>query len=363
MNKDKPLSPDNTTTNELPAPRLLFGRKKLLLILAGVLILCLVGITVGFIMWRTSPKTAVLESMRNTVTPQRKQMKFHATMDIPAVDGAAPQNLTVDGVYKLGAGLSATAVSSTTNVGIKVAKTSNWVIDTNDTIYTNLSAYTTEVVSKTPVTSQGIQLMTSAAQMITKNNKDIWLKTTGSDLSNANSYDLQACTLVTFFKVQSGSVPLQDLLSQLINSPNFSFQKTAAKTYTVTAKADRYDAVGKLYTASDLYKTLTKCDATRYMASTQSVVDTLKNLTVTLALDSASGTISSLTVNVKNSFTFVATLAPTDNVTITIPKATELASVTATTSPQAYLQQNAPYLYKNLMNMQSNIQNVPGAGQ
>jgi len=330
--------------------------KRLLAIISGVLLLCLIGIAIlSYTLWRTSPKTVVLESARNTITSQQKQMKFHATMEVPAVDGVAAQHLTVDGAYKIGSGLSATAVASTTNSGVEVAKTSNWVIDSTGALYTNLSLYSIEVVGKTPVTPQGIQLMTSAAQMITKNNKDVWIKTTASDLTNANSYELQACTLVTFFKVQSGSVPLQGLLTQLINSPDFTFNKTAADTYTITAKPDHYDAIGKRYTGSDLYKTLTKCDATRYTASNQSVADTLKNLTVTLKVDKSTGKISSVSVAVKNSFSLVATLTPTDNVTITVPKVAAAPEAATNTTAEAYLQQHAKYLYKNLMNMQNNI--------
>lgn len=343
------------------------GRRRLILIAVAVLLLCLIGIAIGFMLWRTSPKTVVLESVQHTIAPPKEQqqsqqqMKFHATMDVPAVDGVAAQNLTVDGAYKLGDGLSATAVASTTNFGVKVSKTSNWVIDKAGALYTHLDAYTAEVVGKSDLTPDNLKLMNMATQAITKKNKDVWLKTTASDLGDSNAYGLQACTLVTFFKVQSGDVPLQNLLSKFINSSDFAFNSTAPDTYTITAKAGHESAVEKLYTASDLYKTLTKCDATRYTATSKSVADTLKKLTVTLKLDAASKTISSVSVAVKDSFTLAATLTPTKDVTITVPKVTEPPKGTVSGSTQDYLQQNAYYLYKNLMIMQNNIQNPPTA--
>jgi len=352
MNKKQPDTVKTTKRKGLQ------NRTVLVPLIAGIVLLCLLAVVVGYSVWYASPKTAILDSIRQTTAPG--QMKFHVTVDTPA----SATQLTVDGVYKSKAGLSATAVSSQTGDGVKTTKTSKWVIDApGSTLYANLTSFKSEFVGKTPLTAAEKQSVLQATNAITRNNQNVWSKAPANSLGSDNTYGLPTCMLIAFYKIQSGSVPLQDFVTQLLSSSQFSLKETKTNTYTIVAKPGQESGIATLYRSSDLSKALVQCNSEQYAATSQAIAALLQKTTITLTRDGSSKLITSFSVAIKDSSTISATFTPAHDVTITIPTLASPPKVDATTTAESYMQQNMPYLYKNLMNLEQHINDPPQAAQ
>lgn len=328
------------------------GHKKLIVTIVVLLVCLVAGLTAAYLLMRNSAESTLTESLQNTLKLQ--QMKFHVDLSNPATS----ENMQADGVYKKGAGLSASVKSTTINSGVQTTKHSQWVIDASGNVYANLSLFDVKIIdSKSTLnTPENVKSLVMASQVNTQSNKDVWVKLDASGLKYSSSYGLQACTLSMFYKVQSDPKTFQDFMKQLVGSHNLDIKK-ASNTYTIAANSDRNDAIGSLYTKSALYKSLAACDETQYGATSQSMNDILKRTTVDIKVDTAKKVITSVAVKVKDGITLNATLTDTNGVTISVPKVSRPPALKSSDTPESYLKKNAEYLYKNFKNIEKNVNN------
>jgi|GEM_PF-3309388 len=328
------------------------GHKKLIAAIIIVAVCLAAGLTAAYLLMRNSAESTLTQSLQNTLELQ--QLKFHVDLSDPETLSGTSEVLAVDGVYKKGAGLEATAESTVNADGLETTKHSSWVIDKSSNVYANLSLFDVKVVdSKSPLnTPTTIKNLAQASQLNTESNKDVWVKLDAEGLKHGSVYGLQACTLSMFYKTQSDSKTFVDFVKQLAGSNNLDIQKSASSTYTITANSDRRDDIDTLYTKSALYKSLTDCDQSQYGATGQSVDDILKTTAVTIKLDAAKKIISSVEIKVKGGMMLSATLSPASDVTIAVPKVSAPPKPGASETAESFFQKNAQYLYKNLQKIQ-----------
>lgn len=327
---------------------------KKLAVVGIVLVVCVLVIAaVSYTVKKYGTTGTLTAAVQNTLKLQ--QVKFHVDMS-SFNSGQGTSDLAMDGLYKKGAGLSATATSTMNTSGVQEEKQSRWVLDPSGTAYANLSLLNVKITnSKSPLnTPTNVQNVAMASKLNTENNKDVWEKIDTANLKySQDSYGLQACTLVAFYMVQSNPHTFQDFTSQLAGSGNLSIKKSGS-TYTIAANAGNDKKIDDLYTKSDLYKSLVACDQSQYGGPSRTINDILQRTTVSATIDNASKTISSVAVDVQDGVSFKATIASTSGVTITVPKVSTPPPLTAQNAA-TYLQQYAPYLYKNLLNVQNSV--------
>jgi len=340
-------------------------RKIALIAISVVIVLALAGTIIAYLFSQNSIPKDILRSLQNTTNIQ--EMKFHATLTNPKSEDGTTNTVTIEGLLKKGAGLSAVAESVADGNGTKGTKKSNWVIDAKGDVYANISLFDFNVVDQTKantsLTPDIIQKMIAAMQVNTNANKDVWTKFTAKNFQYSYIYGVQACLLSTFYKVQSNPGTFQDLIKLLAGPRNFKVESTSADTYTIVPNESQFARIGSLYTESNLYKTLVACDKLHYAATNQSTIDILGRTTVKMTIDSANKRVSSFTVAIKGGSTFTATLAPTSGVKITTPTIKQPPQPTSSDTAETYMQTNAPYLYKNLMNMKERIAQGLGPGE
>lgn len=311
----------NTENNDKPKSS--GGRKKLVIIIAIILSLsmCLAGglATTSYItniIRQNSTESVLMSSLQNTL--ELEQMKFNASLDKPTTEnvGGYPENSRVDGAYKKDAGLSANAVSTMSTNGIKVSRESQWVINSPDHAYGNLSLFTTEVDPNGPY-----------ANIPEANNstKDAtWTKYSTKSLNLVRHlYGIQLCTLMVFYDMQSHPLVFQDEISQLAKL--LKIQKTASAsgtdTFVITIPQSNYDTLDKLYTKSKLHSKLSGCDQESSVTKEKSSVsDVLKSINITAKVNTDKKLVSSLSVKRKDILDFNVTFTPANDVSISLPK-------------------------------------------
>lgn len=330
--------------------------KKLIVVSIAVLIaVCVAAWAIGAYVTNTGIQNSILiTSLKNTL--ELKQVKFHAELKKQAETGSSfTQNLVVDGEYKKGAGLSASAESTVIESGVKLTQKSRWVIDSANNTYVNLRSYGTETADDSSIDNT-LAMEKMIKRIVDNNNrinKDEWAKyEKDSDLAHTYAFTgLQGCTLKAFYNTQSKSQAFQDLIKQLADN-HLKMQKTASSsgtdTYTVTAMSDGYDKAGELYMNDELYKWLVDCGGDEYSATADSIGGSLKGLTVTIKVDTAEKLVSSLSIKSKGSFELNATLIPTDGVDILVPKKSAPV-VTSSSLTLKVMKEQYPYDYKHLL--------------
>lgn len=329
-------------------------RKSIAIAVCVVAMLAVLGVTTAYVLlWRDSASKDLLESLHNTTN--MREMKFHATLTEPKTASGMVNTVTVDGSYKKGAGLSATAESTSTTNTIETIQYSRWVIDASGKVYSNLQSMDSKVINNNPSITQGIiDKMAIAMKTITNKNKDVWVKMTTKDVEYDNVYGVRSCVLGAFYKMQSQPESIQELVRQAIGSNGVTVKQTGG-IYEIVPNTEKLDVLSNLYTNSQLYKKLTECDKTEYKATEEQIKEVLRKLTIEIKIDDTNKIISSIAFKITGGDSFALTILTTNNVTITVPKVAEPVVVNPSETPEQYMQRTSPYLYKNLMKMQEEI--------
>ena len=285
-----------------------------------------------------------------------EQIKFTATVaPVPQSDSDSMEDLKAEGVYKKGAGLSATATSTIATNLIATTRHSRWVLDTSGNVYSNLQLIDSKVVKSDPsITQEIIDKMALAMKTNTNKNKDVWVKMTTKDVEYDNVYGVRSCMLGTFYKMQSQPDSIQEFAQHAVQS-GYVTVKRSGDVYQVVSNTERHDALGGLYTNSKLYKSIVECDKIEYAATKQQVKDMLKKLTIEIKVDNTNKIVSSIAFKVEGGSSLTIALIPTSGVTITIPKVTQPVAANPSETREQYMQRTSPYLYKNLMQMQESM--------
>lgn len=359
----KDAAPQNKDRSHVVQPRGRLSRHKTLFIR---LVVCIFFIAVGgvatFFLLQTldqnAAKSSLLTSLQNTL--QLQEVKFDAKINGKVgLDNTIQQALKVDGIYKKKAGLSANADSDIESNGIKLLQKSRWIIDGSNNVYINLTSYDTQstadsTIKKTPAMEQMIKRITTNN---TNRLKDVWQKYDKESLDNTFAFvGVQGCLLKTFFDTQNKPQDFQNLAKDM--AKHVDIKKTASAsgtdTYTVTLQQDKNDDASAAYTNSPLYKSLVECDKTSYASTTASVKELLKNLTITVSVDTAKKQISSLSIVQRGKERLVATLTEMKGANITVP-ANVTPTLSSATITAEQMRNDYPYDYEHLMEMSDNL--------
>lgn len=332
--------------------------RKALIIALCILAVALLAIPGGVVekyvsvISRTQYDGVLLSSLENTL--KLEQVKFHARLDKKAVDTSSyQQDLVIDGVFKKGAGLSASTDSTSIGLGTKMTQKSRWIIDSHGVIYVNLQYFGTETMASSPV--QNNQAMNDMVKKIVDNNnnlnKDVWMKhSDDKDLLNTfNTTGLNGCSVKAYYAVQSDPKEFLNLVKQLAQNvePRKTGNAGSTDLFTITAMPSRYSEVNRIYTNSELYKRLVACNPSDYSATQKSTSATLKDVTITVKIDKKKKFVSSLTFASKDKFTFEATFTPTSDVNITVPKESEPVKTLSNISMKQILEEY-PHDYEHM---------------
>ncbi len=318
QNNEPPLAENN---GDDQSRQVRHSRKKLTILLIALLVpVCLAGglIAIPYItqmMWQNSAEGVLMSSLKNTLELQ--QMKFHTDFSsLQSTDaGNLSESLAVDGAYKKGAGLEASATSKINPNGIELSRKSQWVLDSSSNTYGSLRLVTTKAEAGSPYAD------------IPKINNSLedtsWTKYGSENLNLTYAlYGLQACALTTLYETQSKPKAFQDLMKQFASSAKM--QKTASAsgtdTYTITVPSDERSTISKRYAESNLYKSLVDCDQYSYASTKDLIDDMLKGMTMTIKVDTTKKLISSLSITGKNALKINATFTPANDVNIVPPK-------------------------------------------
>lgn len=300
--------------------------------------------------FRSGAENAILSSLENTL--KLDQLKFHTEFHKQlATASSYQQDLTVDGMYKKGAGLSASADSTVDAMGAKLLQKSRWVIDTSNNTYVNLQSLTTTPGTGGPVTNTpAINQQVAAIEAHNNNaNKDAWSKYSGNQYLKG-TYSLtgvNGCMLKLYADTEANPQQFLALVAQLATST--SMQKTASNsgTDTYVLKITSSTTISELYLKSELYKWLVDCNADEYSTTAKTLTDSLKNLTVTVKVDTTKSLLSSLEIASKGMFDATMTFAMANDVTITVPQNASPILTTQSMSSDKVKQQY-PYDYQHI---------------
>ena len=230
--------------NTPPKAKAKRGRKKILIgALLGIILLCAAAGVAIYVMRQGNPAVALLESIENTV--KLEQIKFTATVvPVPQSDSDSMEDLKAEGVYKKGAGLSATATSTNATDLIETTRHSRWVLDASGNVYSNLQLIDSKVVKSDPsITQEIIDKMALAMKTNTNKNKDVWVKMTTKDVEYDNVYGVRSCMLGAFYKIQSQPESIQEFAQQTVQS-GYATVKWSGDVYQIVPNTERHDALG-----------------------------------------------------------------------------------------------------------------------
>lgn len=307
---------------------------------------------VSQVVFRSQYDGVVLSSLENTL--KLEQVKFHATLNKHAKGANSyQQNLVIDGAYKKGAGLSASTDSQSIGAGTKMTQKSRWVIDSAGATYVNLQSFATEMTANSPVKNN--QAMNDMVKKIVDNNnnrnKDAWTKYSDDKelLNTFSTTGLNGCSLKAYYAVQSDPQGFLRLVKQLAGSVELKKTGNAGSTdtFTITAMPSNFSVVDRTYTGSDLYKRLIACNVTDYTTTAQSTAAALKNLTITVKVDTAKKLVSSLAFASKDAFDFEATFTPANDVSISVPKQSTPVMTLSNTSMKQIMEEY-PHDYEHM---------------
>ncbi len=333
MEKDEREQKSPKVRRNVILQKLRFGLSTPVLIVIGAVVT--IGLIGGasFTYIDTLQKNAqgkvLLDALKNTLA--QEQLKIDVALNTKTAQGAnsVDQKLTMTGEYKRDTGLSATADSSITNfAGINLKVQSKWVVDATDknSTYVNLSSYSTGTTAGgsfqyTPEMEKMVK------QIVDTNNKsfnNIWSKYSDDLLRGTiSNTGVQGCSPKVFYATMSSPQDFQTFMTQLADVLKIQKTDSSSKTntYTITLIADKYSKAGKTYMNSKLYKELTTCDPAAYVTTEESAKNALKNMVMTVQMDTEKKVITSIAIKNKDLTDLKLTLSPTDGVSITIPKA------------------------------------------
>lgn len=273
--------------------------------------------------------SALLSSVKNTLSLE--QVKFHSEFNAQKTkDNLFDQNLSFDGVYKNNAGLSAVADSAVTHTsGVYLKVKSKWIVDPadNNATYVNVSSYDTKLASGS--TFGTTEAMNKMAQKIVDNNNksfnNVWSKYPDALLRGTfSNTGVNGCMPKNLYVTFSQPQELKDLFAQLSDVLKIDKADSGPNehTYTVTLVAGQSGNVSQLYAKSKLYKSLKACDPLAYAINNETAMSALKNMVVTIKVNTLKNIVSTFAVKVPKMANYSATLAPINNVDISIPEKT-----------------------------------------